>query len=125
MPRQKISKWYADEAASRLAAMQTIEANLDLGGGLTLTAYSAAIDDGRAKITAYTQQSALAEEKRTLALEADKKLKQLSSRFLSAVAGRYGKDSEEYAKAGGTRTSERHKPKRSKPSGKNGQTPPL
>lgn len=100
--------------------MQTIDTNLDLGGGLTLVVYSAAIDDGRAKITAYNQQSAIAEEKRALSLEADKKLKALASRFLSAVAGRYGKDSEEYAKAGGTRTSERHRSRRTTPPKPNG-----
>lgn len=120
MPRQKITKWFADEAASRLAAMQTIDPTLDLGGGLTLVAFSTSIDEGRAKIVSYSQTSAIADEKRTGAIEADKKLKQLASRFLSAVAGRYGKDSEEYAKAGGTRTSERQKRKKPKPSGTNG-----
>ncbi len=123
MGRQRITNWYADVAAGQLASMQTIDATLDFGGGLTLTAYSTAIDDGRNKITSYNQQFSIAEEKRTQAKEADKKLKQLASRFLSAVAARYGKDSEEYAKAGGTRTSERHKPKKTKPTAKDGTEP--
>jgi hypothetical protein len=115
MGRKRITHWFDDEAASRLAAMQTIDPVLDFGGGLSLVAYSAAIDDHRGKITAYSQQFAIAEEKRTVVKQSDKALKKLSSRFLSAVAARYGKDSEEYAKAGGTRTSEWRKP--SKPNG--------
>jgi hypothetical protein len=49
------------------------------------------------------------------------KLSDKSTRFLSAVGGRFGKDSDEYEKAGGTRTSERKKSgprnKGGKPSG--------
>ena len=115
MGRKRITHWFDDEAASRLAAMQTIDPVLDFGGGLSLVAYSAAIDDHRAKITTYNQQVAIADEKRASAKQSDKALIKLSSRFLSAVAARYGKDSEEYAKAGGTRTSEWRKPSKPTP----------
>jgi len=121
MARQKITKWFADEAARRLAAMQTIDPALDLGGGLTLTAFSASIDNSRARTLSYNQSSAIADENRVVAIDTNKKLKQLASRYLSAIAGRYGKDSEEYAKAGGTRTSERQKRKKQKPSSQAGE----
>ncbi|MBM4025843.1 MAG: hypothetical protein FJ280_10625 [Planctomycetes bacterium] len=42
----------------------------------------------------------------------EKKLKDLTERMLAAVAARYGKDSDEYEKAGGTRKSERKRPAR-------------
>jgi hypothetical protein len=122
MARLRITNWFVDEAASQLASMQTIDPALDFGGGLTLVAYSAAIEEARAKITSYNQQFSIAEEKRTLAKADDSKLKGYKTRFKSAVAARYGKDSEEYAKAGGTRTSERHKRKKSKPSSPNGES---
>ncbi len=53
------------------------------------------------------------DEKRLIAKALEKEMKDLSTRMLAYVAARYGKDSIEYAKAGGTKTSERKKPKRS------------
>ena len=49
------------------------------------------------------------------ALEADEKmLNTLSEKMLAAVGVKYGKDSDEYEQAGGTRTSERAKPTKKK-----------
>lgn len=123
MARLRITNWFVDEAASQLASLQTIDPALDFGGGLSLVAYSAAIEEARAKITSYNQQFSIAEERRTLAKTDDSNLKTFRTRFRSATAARYSKDSEEYAKAGGTRTSERHKRKKAAPKPTNGGEP--
>jgi len=44
--------------------------------------------------------------------EKEKLLRAFSERMLTGVAAKFGKDSEQYQKAGGTRTSERRRHKR-------------
>ncbi|MDF3057635.1 MAG: hypothetical protein K0R17_1850 [Rariglobus sp.] len=46
---------------------------------------------------------------------AEKTLDDLSSRMLAGVGVKYGKNSDEYEKAGGTRPDERKSPRRSTP----------
>ena len=44
--------------------------------------------------------------------EKEKLLRAFSERMLTGVAAKFGKDSEQYQKAGGTKKSDRKKPKR-------------
>jgi hypothetical protein len=44
--------------------------------------------------------------------EKEKLLRAFSERMLTGVAAKFGKDSEQYQKAGGTKKSERRRPKR-------------
>ena len=109
--RKKINSHY-DEAIARSAAMKSISATLDLGNGLTLETYENAIKDLRDKLNEYNTHLSLIDELRNNVLESEKSLKDLSDRMLSGVASKFGRNSEEYEKAGGTKKSNRVQPKR-------------
>ncbi len=123
MARTKRTSPTADKATTRAAALTSISPTLDLGNGVTLAAYQAAIAAIAApetgKLAVYN--AALSTLDGLLnALEADEKaLNTLSEKMLAAVGVKYGKDSDEYEQAGGTRSSERAKPTKKK------KTPPA
>jgi hypothetical protein len=94
-------------AATRAAGMKTIDAALDLGNGLTLAAYHTAIADTQAKQSAYNGLLAQSDEARNVFSAAEGSLADLTDRMLAGVAGKYGRDSDEYVKAGGTKKSQR------------------
>lgn len=91
-----------EKAQRRLALLKSIDEKLDLGHGLTIEAYTQLIDATRAALEAHnTLVSKLDESRRTLT-QMDAGLSQLSDRMLSGVATKYGKNSIQYAKAGGS-----------------------
>ncbi|MGC1374914.1 MAG: hypothetical protein WA821_01740 [Anaerolineales bacterium] len=94
-PALKLSK-------TRLAALDPA---FDLFG-LTLTTYQASIQDVEAKLSAYNALLSQADEARKSLRASEKELSALSVRMLAGIGARYGKDSNEYKMAGGTRTSE-------------------
>ena len=91
-----------DKAQRRLALLKSIDANLDLGPGLTIQAYSRLIETTRAKLEAHNTLLSDLDESRTTMTQMDKALSEMSERMLSAVAVRYGRNSIQYAKAGGS-----------------------
>jgi hypothetical protein len=99
-------------AATRAAGLESINPNLDLGDGLTLATYRAALEDARVKQTAYNGQLAQSDQAANVFDAAEVTLRDLSVRMLAAVAGKYGLDSNEYEQAGGTRRSDRKRPGR-------------
>ena len=112
MARPKRTSAIHKFAVTRAAALKSISATLDLGEGLTLAEYQAAIDGLKAKNDNYNTK--LSELDGLLnELEADEKaVEDLSSRMLAGVGVKFTKESNEYEKAGGTRKSERKKPVR-------------
>jgi hypothetical protein len=112
MARRKRSSDSITRADNRYAGLVSIDANLDLGNGLTLAAYKTAAADTKAALDTYN--SKLSELDSLLnGLEArETALDELSVRMLAAVGVKYGKDSNEYEQAGGTRSSERKAPER-------------
>lgn len=60
----------------------------------------------------YNSTLASADEKLNIFNAREKELKDMHERMLIAVAAKYGKDSDEYEKAGGKRKSERKRPTR-------------
>lgn len=110
MPSQKrtVSK-VIQRAAARAAGMNTIDAALDLGGGVTLPSFRAKIASALAQQAAYNEHLAQADDARTLHDVAEKEVRDYSERMLAAVAGRFGRDSNEYQKAGGRRKSDRRR----------------
>ena len=111
MGRPKRSSKVVEQAQRRAAAMRSINANLDLGNGLTLAEYNKAIDAVRADISTYNEALSQVDHAANGVQAGEKKLRDLSELMLLAVAARYGKDSSEYEMAGGTRKSERKRPK--------------
>lgn len=94
-------------AAARAAGLESIDTTLDLGHGMTLELYRTAIDEARSKQTAYNTLLSWGDEARNEFDSAEASVRALSDRMLAAVAAKYGRDSNEYQKAGGTRMSDR------------------
>lgn len=106
MARQKRTSPIAESAGVRADSLESIDTNLDLGNGLTLGSYKSAISAVAFQLSAYNTK--LSEVDGLLnALEAgEKSLADLSERMLSGVATKFGKNSDQYEKAGGTKKSE-------------------
>ncbi|MFM8850226.1 MAG: hypothetical protein ACKOE5_07510 [Cytophagales bacterium] len=75
-----------------------------------MATYEAAVLDFRQRLDEYNMALSEADSKQNTASEAEKKLRDMSERMLMGVASKFGKDSDEYEKAGGTRKSEKRKP---------------
>jgi hypothetical protein len=95
------------KANKRIDGIRAIEPDVDLGNGLTVATYASEIG----KVNDLTQKynTLLSEVDGTLTLlsQAEKGLGDFSQRILNAVGTRFGYDSVEYEKAGGTRKSEK------------------
>jgi uncharacterized protein YciW len=103
--KRKTSKVIA-AAHQRAANLQSISPTLDLGNGLTLANYTDKITSAQAALDAYNIQLAQADGLGNDFKAEEKEMRTLSTRMLAAVGVKYGKDSNEYEMAGGTRTSE-------------------
>ena len=110
--RKKMAPHY-EVATARSSALRSIGDPIDLGNGINLEYYLQRLQVYRDALNDYNILLSAVDEKRLNAKALEKEMKDLSTRMLAYVAARYGKDSIEYAKAGGTKTSERKKPKRS------------
>ena len=115
MARRKRASDSVDRAEPRASALESIDPALDLGNGITLASYKTAITTTNSKLAAYNTK--LSELDGILNdLEASEAaLDEQSSRMLAAVGVKYGKNSAEYEKAGGTRSDERKSSRRTAP----------
>jgi hypothetical protein len=101
-----------EKAEVRSQSIKSINATLDLGSGLSAASFDQAINDTRTKLQAYNQAIATIDEKQNDLNESEKFLNDLSERMLAGIGAHFGRDSNEYEKAGGTRKSERKRPAR-------------
>ena len=99
-----------ERSVSRAAAISTIDEALDLGSGITLTGYRAAIAEARQGLDGYNALLSQLDEAHIRLSTAEDALQLWSRRMLAGVLSRYGPDSVEYEKAGGTRDSARRRP---------------
>jgi len=90
-----------DKAQRRLAGLKSIDTNLDLGHGLTTEAYTQMIETVRVNIEAHNTLVSKIDESRRNVIALEKELADLSARMLSGVSTKYGRNSNEYRKAGG------------------------
>lgn len=111
MRSKKSSRAY-DKAAKRLAGLKSIDTQLDLGNGMTISAFEQEIQDFEAALADYNAELSVVDAKMQKVRDAEKTLNESTDRWLSLVGGRYGKDSEEYQKAGGVRKSLRKRSQR-------------
>ena len=109
MSRQKRFSDSIEKAAQRLNALRSIDPALDLGGGLTLASFETRIDEARGTLDDYNGLLSQVDAAYNQFTAAEQGVAEYSQRMLSGIAARYGKDSDEYEQAGGTRTSERRK----------------
>jgi hypothetical protein len=111
--QRKSSKVIAD-ALTRLANLKAIDPDLDLGNGLTVAAFEAKINKTQASEDTYNGQLAQADAGGNDFRADEKDLRDMSSQMLSGVKVKYGRDSNEYEMAGGTRLSDRKKKSKKK-----------
>lgn len=96
-----------NEAVVRLANVKSIDTKFDLGNDITETTYNNAILETQAALEEYNSTLATADEKLNVFNAKEKVLKTIHKRVLKGVELKYGGDSDNYEKAGGTRESER------------------
>ena len=109
MGRKKKTSKVLGAAQKRVAGLKAIDPKLDLGAGLTVPAFQTAIDGLSGNLDSYNTLLSQADEALNQVQKSEKDVRALNDRFLAGVRSRYGADSDEYEKAGGTRTSERKK----------------
>ena len=113
MGRLRKSSRVIEKAQLRLQNIKAISPALDLGGGLTVASFDTAVERARGKLDEYNQALSAADQKYNDLLAEEKNIADVSARVLVGVAARFGKDSNEYEMAGGTRKSERKRAARS------------
>ncbi|PSN18213.1 hypothetical protein C7271_13705 [filamentous cyanobacterium CCP5] len=110
--RKKRNSVVLEKADQRASAISSIQADLDLGNGLTLEAYRAAIDSVREKQQHYNAMLSSVDQLYSQLEDEERALREMSEHMLSGVKARFGRDSYEYEMAGGVRHSERKRPQR-------------
>lgn len=101
-----------EKAGQRLAGMKSIDPALDLGNGLSVATYLSVIEETDVALEGYNTQLSQADGLQNEFFAKEKNLRDMSERMLVGVAARYGKDSDEYEKAGGTKKSLRRRSRR-------------
>lgn len=104
MRPKKSSRAYA-KASKRFAGLNSIDPKLDLGNGLTIASFEQQLQDFQNALNDYNAELSIVDAKTQRIRMAERQLNESSERWLAAVISRYGKDSEEYQKAGGVRKS--------------------
>ena len=106
MSRIKRTSGSLENLKQRLAGMSSIDPKLDLGNGITVEAATALITAGDASLQAYNTILSVVDEKQFEVEQVEKEIDTFCTKILPAVALKYGKDSIEYEKVGGTRSSD-------------------
>lgn len=103
MARRKRNSSTLARAERRIESLGSISATLDLGNGLTLEAYQSLIRDLRLKLALYNTTLSsidkLADDVNTL----EQAVLEMSEKMLMGIGSRYGRTSQEYEMAGGSR----------------------
>jgi hypothetical protein len=112
MSRPKRGSKALDKAQRRIAALKSISPNLNLGNGMTIESFAAAIKTTQDKLEAYNSSLSTVDSTQGALEAAERSLMQLTEHMLVCVAAKYGKDSDQYQMAGGIRRSDRKRPVR-------------
>jgi hypothetical protein len=91
-----------NKAQRRLAGLKAIDENLDLGHGLTISVYAQMIETVRSAVEAHNTLIAKIDESRRNLTALETELADFTARMLSGVSTKYGRNSNEYRKAGGS-----------------------
>jgi hypothetical protein len=121
MARKRRTSAVVENTRQRLAGLKQIDPAPDFGGNLNAAGGQALITDFTAELDSYNQNTAALDEQQNLVDTKEDAANDWNKRVLAAVGAKYGTDSSEYEMVGGTRTSERKKPK---PKGPGGTAPP-
>jgi len=103
MARPKRNSTALERAERRVESLCSINPELDFGGGLTVTAYTATIYDLRFKLAAYNTALSSIDKLADDVKNAERVTTEISEKMLLGVGSRFGKASQEYEMAGGSR----------------------
>lgn len=106
MGRRKKGSPVYDKAVKRMAAIQSIDPNFDLGNGLSFREYQSLVNELRDALDHYNTILSTADEKLNLVNKLEEIVANMNERMLVGVAAKYGKDSSEYEQAGGRKKSD-------------------
>lgn len=107
MARLKKTSSHYEAAVTRLSAIKSIDTKLDLGNGINVETYEKNIASLRDRINIYNTLLSQIDAQLNVIMEEDKALRDYSDRILTGIASKYGKNSNEYEQAGGTKKNER------------------
>ncbi len=99
-----------EKGTTRLAAIKSIDAALDLGNNINVTVYETELNVLRTKLNTYNTTLSTIDDLYNACLAQIDVVKDLNERILTGVATKYGKNSTQYEMAGGKKKSERKKP---------------
>jgi hypothetical protein len=114
MAYRKKNSRVCDKADTRLASLKSIDEKMDLGNGLTAEAYGKEIGALRNQINSYNTHLSTADGMKNQIKEQEAVVRDWNERILAGVASKFGKNSDQYEKAGGVKKSERKKSVRKK-----------
>lgn len=95
-----------DKLSHRLEAMRTLNPTFNLGNGLKVDEVDELAEFLRSKLHLYNETLSDADDLRTTLIQLERKANDVAQRLLSAVLVKFGQDSYEYRRVGGTRKSE-------------------
>lgn len=101
-----------DKGRTRLAAIKSIDAALDLGNGLTIGNYQDEVGKTVDAVEIYNTTLSTIDDLYNAATAQVGRLRDMNERMLNGVASKYGTNSSQYEMAGGVKKSERKKPVR-------------
>ncbi|MER3432690.1 MAG: hypothetical protein C4288_04485 [Leptolyngbya sp. ERB_1_1] len=107
MPRQKRTSRVLEKAELRISGLKAVDPAMDFGDSRSLVQMSVQMTRLRDRIENYNRALAELDSSKKEIDELEKSLADLVDRMLIGVAFKYGKDSAEYEKAGGTCKSDR------------------
>ena len=109
MPKRRRNSLSLTKAERRLEGLRAVNPALNFGNGLSVSAYSTMIEDVREKLAAYNMALSMVDKTQNALNEAERSLNDFSEHMLLSVASKYGKSSDEYETAGGTRKASRRR----------------
>ncbi|MEH2122547.1 hypothetical protein [Nostoc sp.] len=109
MKQRKRNSMPLAKAERRIEGMQTINPQLNFSNGFSIATYNTKVIELREKLAAYNQAQTIVDKTHNALIEAERELNTYSEQMLLNVASCYGKNSDEYEMAGGTRRSDRKK----------------
>jgi hypothetical protein len=95
------------DAMRRLERLKAIQPVPDLGEGFNLQIYETAVNDLKALEATYNTKISELDGMSASFKDMERMVRDYRVRILAAVAAQYGRNSDEYAAAGGTKLSER------------------
>ena len=110
MARRKLSRVLdLEKGLTRLAAVKSINATLDLGNNITVANYETQVNLLSSKLSTYNTALSTIDDLYNGCIAQIEVLKDWNERILTGVATKYGKNSSQYEMAGGKKKSERKK----------------